>query len=587
VVPGATVVVTNTATNVSDKATTNQTGYFEVNFLNPGPYSVSVESAGFKKLVRSGISVSTGDRLDLDLQLEIGQTSQSVEVSADAPLLDTTNAATGRVLNTRDIGQLPYTTMNPFALQAMAAGMIFTGSMTPDNNRALDHAATASYDSGGLGTGTNEFLLDGNPVTGTNGGRAGFVPNAEAVDEVRIETSPYDASMGHSVGSFISATVKSGTNGLHGAGFWQFQQFRWNAAPHFTRLNYQQGLANGSIAPGTPEQASGRVTTPGFGVGGPVWIPKVINGKNKLFFYVSYSKLVSIASPNSTPIYTVPTAAQRTGDFSALLKGTTNPSQYIVYDPRTAAMVSSHVTRTPFPNNTVPASMQTNPLAKFWSQIWPMPNNPSQLQADGTNNFYDGGPAEQRLVPEFHQPLRLQHQRAAAPQRQVVLQLAVLGSVRLGARHTPEGHHVERLVAAHPRGQPGLPVHHQCQQRAGRHFQHHSIFGRRQEAERLRLQRGEGRAAQLHRPEGRQRGRSALDQCRRRGRRGFHQFRGRPWAEPARNHGTVGRQDDHHQRQAYLQVRRGGAALSLCLGEPAGQPHGVLPVQQQLRQAGG
>jgi len=122
-----------------------------------------VESAGFKKLVQTGINVSTGDRLALDLHLDIGQTTQSVEVSADAPLLDTTNAATGRVLNTRDIGQLPYTTMNPFALQAMAAGMIFTGAMTPDNNRALDHAATANFDSGGLGTGTNEFLLDGNP----------------------------------------------------------------------------------------------------------------------------------------------------------------------------------------------------------------------------------------------------------------------------------------------------------------------------------------------------------------------------------------------------------------------------------------
>ncbi|MGA2268449.1 MAG: carboxypeptidase-like regulatory domain-containing protein [Bryobacteraceae bacterium] len=401
VVPGAAVVVTNTATNVSDHATTNQTGYFEVVSLNPGPYSVSVESSGFKKLVRTGISLSTGDRLALDLQLEIGQTSQSVEVTADAPLLDTTNAATGRVLNTRDIGQLPYTTMNPFALQAMAAGMIFTGAMTPDNNRALDHAATASYDSGGLGTGTNEFLLDGNPVTGTNGGRAGFVPNAEAVDEVRIETSPYDASMGHSVGSFISATVKSGTNALHGAGFWQFQQFRWNAAPHFTRLNYQAGLANGSIAAGTPEQASGRVTTPGFGVGGPVWIPKVINGKNKLFFYISYSKLVSIAPPNSTPIYTVPTVAQRTGDFSALLVGTTNPSQYIVYDPRTAATVSGHVTRTPFPNNIVPASMQTSPIAKFFSQLYPLPNNPSQLQADGTNNFYDGGQPNNDWFPNF------------------------------------------------------------------------------------------------------------------------------------------------------------------------------------------
>ena len=294
-VAGAKVTVTNAGTNVSNTATSNSTGYWEINFLIPGVYSVAVESSGFKKMTRSGITLDTGDRLAIDMPLEIGQTSQSVDVTADAPLLDTTNAATGRVLNTRDMAQLPYTTMNPFALQAMAAGMIFTGSLTPDNNRALDHASTANFDSGGLGIGTNEFLLDGNPVTGTNGGRAGFVPNAEAVDEVRIETSPYDASMGHAIGAFISATVKSGTNMLHGAGFWQFQQFRWNATPDFTRLNYQAGLANGSISPGTPEQASGRVSIPGFGVGGPVYIPKVFNGKNKLFFYVSWSKQIGRA----------------------------------------------------------------------------------------------------------------------------------------------------------------------------------------------------------------------------------------------------------------------------------------------------
>jgi len=401
VVPGAAVEVTNTATNVSGHATTNQTGYFEVDFLLPGSYSVSVESSGFKKFVQSGITLDTGDRLALNLQLEIGQTTQSVEVTADAPLLDTATSAQGRVLNTRDIGQLPYTTMNPFALQAMAAGMIFTGAETPDNNRALDHAATASYASGGLGAALNEFLLDGNPVTGTNGGRAGFVPNAEAVDEVRIETDPYDASMGHAVGVFISATVKSGTNALHGAGYWQFQQFRWNATPDFTRLNYYAGLANGTITPGTPEQASGRVTQPGFGIGGPVYIPKVFNGKNKLFFYIAYSKLVSIAPPNSTPIYTVPTVPERSGDFSALLVGTTNPSQYIVYDPRTAAMVSGHVTRTPFPNNILPASIQTSPISKFFNQLYPMPNNPSQMAADGTNNFYDGGQPDNDWFPDF------------------------------------------------------------------------------------------------------------------------------------------------------------------------------------------
>jgi len=402
VIPGAKVTVTNVETNVSTTVNTNSTGYWEVNFLIPGDYSVAVEASGFKTLKRGGIILSTGDRLGLNLSMEIGESSISVDVTADAPLLNTTNAAMGRVLNSQDMAQLPYGNMNPFLLQAMSAGMIFTGSLQPDNNRALDHAATANYDSGGLGTGLSEFLLDGSPVTGTNGGRAGYVPLSEAVDEVRIETSAYDASMGHSVGAFISATTKAGTNDLHGSGYWQFQQFRWNATPHYTRLAYESGLANGSVAPGTPEQASGRVSTPGFAVGGPVYIPKVLNGKNRFFFFVSYSHLTSLAPPVSTPIYTVPTAAERNGDFSALLQVPTNPSQYVIYDPRTGVLVNSHVTRTPFPNNVIPANMMTDPIVKFYNQLYPMPNNPAGLvQPDGTQNFYDGSQGNNDWFPDF------------------------------------------------------------------------------------------------------------------------------------------------------------------------------------------
>ncbi|HWB86829.1 MAG TPA: carboxypeptidase-like regulatory domain-containing protein [Bryobacteraceae bacterium] len=401
-VPGAAVTVTNVATNVAAHATTNATGYFEVSFLLPGTYSVAVEASGFKKLVRGGVVLNTGDRLALNLQLDIGQASTVVAVTADAPLLDTASAAQGRVLNSRDMAQLPYGTMNPFLMQAMAAGVVFTGSLQPDNNRALDHAGASNYASGGLGKGSSEFLIDGNPVTGTNGGRAGFIPNSEAVDEMRVETSPYDSSLGHAIGAQISATTKSGTNTLHGAAFWQFQQLRWNATPHFTRLNYESGLNNGTIAPGTEKQASGRISQPGFSVGGPVYIPKVIDGRNKLFFFLTYSKLTSIAAPTSTPIYTVPTAAERNGDFSALLQGTKNPSQYIVYDPRSAMMVNGHVTRTAFPNNILPASILNNPVTKFYSQLYPEPNNPLGLvQPDGTNNFYDGGQPNNDWFPDF------------------------------------------------------------------------------------------------------------------------------------------------------------------------------------------
>jgi hypothetical protein len=402
VIPGAKVTVTHIQTNVPNTVTTNSTGYWEVNFLIPGEYAVTAEASGFKTLKRGGITLNTGDRLALDLTMQIGDSVVSVDVTADAPLLNTTSAAMGRVLNSRDMAQLPYGNMNPFLLQAMSAGMIFTGSLQPDNNRALDHASTANYDSGGLGTGLSEFLLDGNPVTGTNGGRAGYVPLSEAVDEVRIETSPFDASMGHSIGAFISATTKAGSNQLHGSGYWQMQQFRWNATPHYTRLAYESGLANGTVAPGTPEQASGKVSTPGFAVGGPVYLPKLFNGKNRFFFFISYSHLTSLAPPVATPIYTVPTAAERNGDFSALLSVPTNPTQYAIYDPRTAVLVNGHVTRTPFPNNVIPASMMTNPITKFYNQLYPAANNPAGLvQPDGTQNFYDGSQGNNDWFPDF------------------------------------------------------------------------------------------------------------------------------------------------------------------------------------------
>jgi hypothetical protein len=399
VVPGAKVTVTDVGTNVSNTVTANSTGYWEVNFLTPGEYTVTAEAAGFTTLKRSGITLDTGVRLALDLKLAIGESSVSVTVNADAPLLNSTTAATGRVLNTQDMADLPFGQMNPMVLQAMAAGMIFTGSLQPDNNRALDHASTANYASGGLGTGLNEFLLDGNPTTGTNGGRSGYVALSDAVDEVRVATSPFDASMGHAIGSFISLTTKSGSNEVHGAGAWQMQQFRWNATPEFTRATW---LAGGQVG---PEQASGKVSTPGFTFGGPVYIPHVYNGKNRFFFFVSYYHMTSLAPPTSTPNYTVPTPAEKNGDFSALLTVPTNASTYIVYDPRSAATgtgsEAGHVVRTPFPNNVLPASLLTNPMRAFWDQIYPLPNNPPTMGPDGTNNFYDGSQGNNDWFPDF------------------------------------------------------------------------------------------------------------------------------------------------------------------------------------------
>ncbi len=320
----------------------------------------------------------------VDLQLQVGDTATSVEVTSDAPLIETTNAVGGRVLNTRDIADLPVTTMNPWALQAMSPGMVFTGA--PGINRVMDHAGTASYDTMGLATGTNEFLLDGNPVTGTNGGRAGFVPSEEAVDEVRIETNAFDAAMGHSVGAYISGTTKSGANAIHGSAFAQYMWYRINATNEFTRANFLSQQAAGTLAPGTPENPGGRFFQPGFSFGGPVYIPKVINGKNKLFFYIEYDHITSIQPNPNSVYYNVPTAAQRQGNFSDL--SAYNATAYTIYDPRSAFLASNgHVTRTPFPNNTIPASMfANNPFYKFFQQLYPLPNI-TPATPDGFNYF--------------------------------------------------------------------------------------------------------------------------------------------------------------------------------------------------------
>ena len=193
VIPGASVTVKDVLTGGTTKVTTNQTGYYEATSLDPGTYSVSVEMAGFKTIIRDGIILETGNRLAVDLKLEVGQTNQSVEVTAKSPLLDTTSAGGDRVMDDREIAQLPYTTMNPFSLQAVTPGVIFQGA--PGIARVFDNAGTASYGGYGLVAGQgiiagDEFLLDGAPVTGTNGGRAGFVPSAQAVGEMRVETSP-------------------------------------------------------------------------------------------------------------------------------------------------------------------------------------------------------------------------------------------------------------------------------------------------------------------------------------------------------------------------------------------------------------
>jgi hypothetical protein len=165
-VPDVTVVVTNVGTNAAKRTASSAAGYYEVPLLDPGNYCVTVESTGFRKFVRSGIVLNVNSRAQIDVRLELGSVAETVEVGAEAPLLETTTASAGRVIDNRQIMELPYSDMNPYVLSALAPGMQWTGA--PDNNRTLwSGGGTSAFNTAG-GVGQNEYSIDGAPNTGSS-----------------------------------------------------------------------------------------------------------------------------------------------------------------------------------------------------------------------------------------------------------------------------------------------------------------------------------------------------------------------------------------------------------------------------------
>ncbi len=381
-VPNATIVVTNTETNTLSRTVTNQTGYFEVNLLNPGSYSITAEAPGFKKTVRTGLVLNVAGRLDIDMQMQVGQVAETVEVTGVAPLLETTTASSGRVIDNKEVLQLPFSDMNPFALTAIAPGMQWTGQ--PEYRRPFDNAGTSSFNTMG-GVGQNEYTIDGAPATGTNR-RVGFVPSSDAVEEFKMETATFDASYGHTSGATVNVVTKSGTNTYHGSLFDQHWQQRWNATPHFTRLLWERDVREGRLKSSDPKQASGRSNQFGASAGGPVRIPKIYNGRDKLFFFFHYDGIYQKKAETTSAINrSVPKMAWRDGDFSDLLA--IDAVKYTVYDPRSARVEGSRVVRTPFPGNKgIP---KLNPVYDFYAKLYPKPNDvPGLVTAEGDNNYY-------------------------------------------------------------------------------------------------------------------------------------------------------------------------------------------------------
>lgn len=370
-VGAAKVSVVETKTGTRVETTSDAAGQYTAPFLLPGDYDVTAKFAGFKEYVRKGLHLDAGERMVIDIKLDVGDSSQTVTVTMDAPLINSENASVGQSITGKEVEDLPLNGGTPLTLAALSIGVLATAQ--PSTVNPFDSGGAAAWSIGGTASQTNEILVNGSPDS-TWDGRLAYSPPRDAVREVAISAFQSDATFGHTGGGVLNQILKSGTNQLHGT---LSEQNRPNATTSNNFFNNKAGLGN----PVTHYNQFGAT------IGGPVVLPKIFNGKDKLFWFVGWESIRG-SQPNTT-FMTVPTAKQRTGDFSELLA---LGSAYQLYDPTSATLTGTTINRKAYPGNVIPAS-QISPIASALLKFYPLPNIAAQ-RTDGFNNFGNTSPTQ-------------------------------------------------------------------------------------------------------------------------------------------------------------------------------------------------
>ena len=393
VIPGANVRITNNENGQTQSLVTNESGYFEAPLLQPGPYRVAVEMPNFKTL-NQDVVLSVGQTLTVRLTLEIGNVSETVNVTAEAPILDTTSVSSGQNFDRALIEGLPMAANQPILLAKFAQGI--TGPTT--QQLVLQGQIDGPNDGAGTptgGVGSFNYTIDGATNAGNNR-RMAASPNSDAVQEMRVETSNFDASQGHGTGANISLMTRAGTNATRGTFNYQYWTNQINSLNPQQKLTFKQRPDTGEI------YASGHSHNGAFTIGGPVVLPKLVNGRNKLFYFFNYQKNYDDSAARNTPTITVPANQKHLdGDFSDLLT-LGSPGQFVIYDPLTVrpdpARPGSFI-RTAFPGNIIPKDRfmnangtYKNPLFGLYRGMVSGPNqNFVEQGAIPTGNQYQGG----------------------------------------------------------------------------------------------------------------------------------------------------------------------------------------------------
>jgi hypothetical protein len=308
VVGGAKVTLTNPGTGASLTTTTGSDGTYKFTPVRIGTYKIEASSQGFQTLSQKDVEVNVGANVVVDFALRPGSTTETVEVTAAAPVLQTQDASVGQVMDTRDVNNLPLNGRNFTFLAQLVAGVNAPQADTRGN------AASGAFSANGLRPAQNNYMLDGidnnsDTVDFLNGTNYVVLPPVDAIQEFKVQTSDFSAEFGRSGAAVLNATIKSGTNSFHGSGWEFFRNDKLDAADYFERTPDTNGVWH-------TKKGELRQNQYGFTAGGPVVIPHVFDGRNKVFFFGDYE---GFRRRQGVPHNgTVPTVAERTSGYTNL-----------------------------------------------------------------------------------------------------------------------------------------------------------------------------------------------------------------------------------------------------------------------------